>query len=215
MIYEEERTTDELVDEILGTGDGEHEGETEDAQDRDRWDIPGEGTERAACRRCGGTFLKPPGSRRTLCPACFSASVSAGMKAGHARRVEIREKRKAEAEAAKSAGPGTARPEAKAEGAGDMEKEPKTVQEAWDRLGEPEGDAPRPEGEALEKRPEEMTKDELRGKLAEGLRKSTGDVVLALYECIRDVARTAGVQTRTVLESMWEVDSILSHIGGV
>ena len=96
-----------------------------------------------------------------------------------------------------------------------MEKEPKTVQEAWDRLGEPEGDAPRPEGEALEKRPEEMTKDELRGKLAEGLRKSTGDVVLALYECIRDVARDAGVQTRTILESMWEVDSILSHIGGV
>ena len=98
MIYEEERSTDELVDEILGAGDGVREGETEDAKDRDRWDIPGEGTERATCRRCGAVFLKPPKSKRTLCPACFAAQVSARMKASHAARRAKREARKAEAE---------------------------------------------------------------------------------------------------------------------
>lgn len=132
MIYEDERTTDELVDEILGAGDGVREEKTEDAQDGSRWDIPGEGTERATCRRCGGAFLKPPKSKRTLCPACFSASVSAGMKASHARRMENREKRKAEAEA-------------KRKETEDVEDKEKTVvEEAWAQLGEPEADTPEP-----------------------------------------------------------------------
>ena len=195
MIYEEERSTDELVDEILGAGDGEKKEEAEDAPDGSRWDIPGEGTERATCRRCGAVFLKPPKSKRTLCPACFAAQVSAGMKASHAARRAKREARKAEAERRKET----------------MEQDEKTVAEAWEQLGAPETEA----SKAPEREPEDMTKDELRERLAGGMKKDAGDVVLALYECIRDVARTAGVQTRTVLEGMWEVDNILSHIGGV
>lgn len=106
-----------------------------------------------------------------------------------------------------------------------MENGAETVQKAWDVLAtdateanseaspapEPEQNKPEP----AEPPPEDMTNDELRGKLADGLKKDTGDVVLALYECIGEVARTAGIQTRIVLESMYELDTVLSHIGGV
>lgn len=86
------------------------------------------------------------------------------------------------------------------------------VQKAWDALQEPETEAKEP---AEEKVPEEMTQDELKGALAAGLRKEPGDVILALYETSREVAKAAGIQTRILIETMYEIDQVLSHVGGV
>ena len=232
MIYEDERTVDEMVDDILSPSEpvrGEKTETAGDGQDKERWDIPGEGTERTTCRRCGTIFLRPPKSRRTICPACFSASVSVSMKASHAKR---RERREAAAAAsagavqeetggrpmvapttgAASVGAGSARPD---ENSTHLYPSDELLAK-WEALKEAEdtSSAP-PEPEPPEREPEDWSEDELRGKLAKGLKKDAGDVVLALYECIRDVARTAVIQTRIVLESMYELDTVLSHIGGV
>ena len=88
-----------------------------------------------------------------------------------------------------------------------MENSGETVQEAWDRLGEAEK---ADEQARLDEEVKELTRE-----AAKGLRKDPGDVILALYECIRDVAKTAGIQTRLVIETMYEIDCTLSHIGGV
>lgn len=137
MYEDEEKAVDEAIDYILGSGDGNEADREEETvstggaqmgeNDEARWDIPGEGTERATCRKCGGMFLKPPKSKRTLCPACFSAQVSAGMKASHAARRAKREARKAEAN-------------------GRQMKPEDTVQKEWDALEEPAA-APEPEPE--------------------------------------------------------------------
>ena len=88
-----------------------------------------------------------------------------------------------------------------------MENSGEIVQEAWDRLGEAEK---ADEQARLDEEVKELTRE-----AAKGLRKDPGDVILALYECIRDVAKTAGIQTRLVIETMYEIDCTLSHIGGV
>lgn len=243
MIEIDEETVDKAIDDILGMDEPVRDTETQSLggvqtteNDKARWDIPGEGTERATCRKCGTTFLRPRKSKRTICPACFSATVSASMKASHAKR---RERREAAAAAsagavqeetggrpmvapttgAASAGPSRLPPT----GAAARPDENSTnlypsdeLQAKWEALKEAEDTSSAPlEPEPPEREPENWSEDELRGKLAKGLKKDAGDVVLALYECVRDVARTAGIQTRIVLESMYELDTVLSHIGGV
>jgi len=181
--------------------------------DEARWDIPGEGTERATCRKCGGMFLRPPKSKRTLCPECFSAQVNAGMKASHAARRAKREARKAEAAA--NGRQDKTRNRKKEKEPDTMENGADTVQQAWDALATDATEANSEASPAPERAPEEWSKDELRDRLAVGLKKDAGDVVLALYECIRDVARTAGMQPRIVLETMYEIDCTIRQIGGV
>ena len=188
MIYEDERTVDEMVDDILGNEDDVRAVET----------PPAEGAqtkpeERVACRRCGKMFARRMGSTRTMCEECFRMSHSRKRPAANDRQISA----------------GHAEPQKKAKpmgfGSGD-------VQKAWDALQEPETEAKEP---AEEKVPEEMTRDELKGALVAGLRKEPGDVILALYETTREVAKAAGIQTRVVIETMYEIDCTLSHIGGM
>ena len=211
-MYEDERSVDEIVDEFFPDG-GE---KPEDEKNGESWQIPGEGTEQATCRRCGGLFLRPPKSTRSLCPACFSAAVSAGRKRSHAVRRERREAAKAEYEARKAA--------AKNDPAASSRqiKPEDEAQRAWDALEETAGGDQTPGSfgpdghqDDKRKRPEDMTTGELADKLADGMRAEPGDVVLALYQAARDVARRAGIQTRVLIETMYEIDCTLAHIKGV
>ena len=85
------------------------------------------------------------------------------------------------------------------------------VQKAWDALATPESEANCEASQA----PENMTTAEIVEKLSAGLKKEPGDVVLALYQAARDVARAAGIQTRVLIETMYELDCTLAHVGGV
>lgn len=201
MIYEDEKSTEELVDEILGAGDGKQDEPTPDGS---RWDIPGEGTERATCRRCGGMFLKPPKSKRTLCPACFAAQVSAGMKASHAARRAKREARKAAA--AEPVGATIGRP-----GANDRQiktgniregKEAETMEEdektQWDQLEETAA--------APEREPEEDER-----VMLENVREKN-DVIIDIYRTVRSIARSAGLDPSRTVEALYEMDSIMRGV---
>ena len=111
MIEIDEETVDKAIDDILGTDEPVRGKKTEtagDGQAEGRWNMPGEGTEQATCRKCGTTFLRPPKSKRTICPACFSAAVSAGVKVSHAKR---RERREAAAAASAGAADGRKNPD--------------------------------------------------------------------------------------------------------
>ena len=77
MIYEEDRTVDEMVDDILGTGDeGVRERNTKSSGGgtvaKQAAVTPQE--ERVACRRCGKLFTRRAGSGRTMCEECFRMS---------------------------------------------------------------------------------------------------------------------------------------------
>lgn len=90
------------------------------------------------------------------------------------------------------------------------------AQKAWDELGEPETGASKPAPEPPEPPdPADMEMDELLRTAADAMRRDTGDMILALYETIRGVAKASGIQTRLVIETMYEIDCTLSHIGGV
>ena len=93
-----------------------------------------------------------------------------------------------------------------------MENSSKTVQEAWDRLDEATAGSSKP---APEPDPADMEMDELLRTAADAMRRDTGDMLLALYETIRGVAKASGIQTRLVIETLYERDCTLSHIGGV
>lgn len=88
-----------------------------------------------------------------------------------------------------------------------------TVRKEWDALTEPEPEANKPE--PPDREPGGSGEQDAKAKLAAGMRREPGDVILALYECARDVARAAGIQTRVLIETMYEIDCTLSHIGGV
>lgn len=187
MIEIDEKTVDQAVDEILGGGTV-REGETPStggAQVRP--------DERATCRRCGKIFARQAGSTRTLCQECFAASHSRKRPAANDRQLKT----------------GDAKPQKEAKtvgfGTGDVEK-------AWDDLKETETGANKP---APEPDPADMEMDELLRTAADAMRRDTGDMILALYETIREVAKASGIQTRLVIETMYEIDCTLSHIGGV
>ena len=225
MIYEEERTIDEMIDDIVRTGNEDEsvrEEKTEAVGDgQDRWDIPGEGTVRATCRRCGGLFLKPPKSKRTICPACFSASVSASMKASHAKR---RERREAAAAAsagavqeetggrpmvapttgAASAGPSRLPPTGAAARPEENETHLYPTDELlakWEALKEAEDTSSEPpEPEPPERAPESHPRE-------------AREVLMDLYGTVRNLARAAGLDPSRTIEALWEVDSILGNVG--
>lgn len=92
-----------------------------------------------------------------------------------------------------------------------MENSSETVRKAWDDLTETEAEANKPKTPD----PKDMEMDELLRTAADAVRRDTGDMILALYETIRGVAKASGIQTRLVLETMYEIDCTLSHIGGV
>ena len=209
VIYEEDRTVDEMVDDIFDAGTvrdtetvstGGAQAGTEDARRAPSKEV----TERASCRKCGRMFVKPKQSARTLCQDCFAASrahrKTAKKTAANDRQIKTENS-------------------AEQKGTEKVETKEKTVAQAeeklWDALGEAETKANTPAAPPPERAPEDMNAGELVDALAAGMRREPGDVVLALYEAARDVARTSGIQTRVLIETMYELDCTLAHVGSV
>jgi len=198
MIYEEDRTVDEMVDDILGTGDENvREGSTMSSGGgtvaKQAAVTPQE--ERVACRKCGKMFKRRPGSGRTMCEECFRMSHARARKQPPANSRQMKTETDREGKEAET-----------------MQKAETDTQKQWDALDE---SAPAANETPPERAPEDMTAGELVDALAAGMRREPGDVVLALYEAARDVARTCGIQTRVLIETMYEIDCTLAHVGAV
>lgn len=208
MIEIDEETVDKAIDDILGTDEPVRDAETPSVGGAQM--AESEKPSRIylnRCKGCGAAFETPYVGGK-LCPACKRKRISEGQKARQRREHQLMQE-----QAAANDTQIRIRNNEETKKGKTVKNDEKAVEEAWAQLGAPEPEQNKPE--PAEPPPEDMTKDELRGKLAKGLKRDAGDVVLALYECIRDVARTAGIQTRIVLESMYELDTVLSHIGGV
>ena len=210
MIYEEERTIDEMIDDIVRTGNEDES-------------VRGEKTEAAGdghkaprlylnrCKDCRTTFESPYVGGK-YCPACKRKRISEGQKARQAR-----ERQERAAGVAANGRQVKTRNEEPQKGAETMENSEKTAQEAWNALATEESAAScEANTEASpDPAPERMTTAEIADKLAGGLKREPGDVVLALYQAARDVARAAGIQTRVLIETMYELDCTLAHVGSV
>ena len=184
MIEIDEKTVDQAVDEILGGGTVR---ETETPSAGGAQVRP---DERATCRRCGKIFARQAGSTRTLCQECFAASHSRKQPAANNRQMKT----------------GDAKPQKEAKtvgfGTGDVEK-------AWDDLKETETGANEPAPEPPD--PEDMEMDELLRTAADAMRRDTGDMLLALYETIREVAKASGRQPGGIIQTLYELDCILER----
>ena len=211
MIEIDEETVDKAIDDILGTDEpvrGEKTEAAGDGQPEGRWNMPGEGTEQATCRKCGTTFLRPPKSKRTICPACFSATVSANMKVSHAKRRERRE-------AAAAASP--REPDARSAGANGRQMktgDEDPVQKAWDELAteastEANTEAsPAREPEPLEREPPEPEPGTMTADREDG----AWGVLSALYSETRDAARTIGADTSDVIEALFRMNAAMDYM---
>lgn len=199
-VLDRERDVDELVDEILAAGSDEdvREGETPSAGGGQvpkaaAGAEPSRRVYELTCKDCGAKFGSA-GPATRYCPACRKKRTSPP---ANDRQVKTGNK-------------------TEPEGAGDMDSSGKTDQNAWnkmwDELEEKEKEANKP---APEPDPADIEMDELLRTAADAMRRDTGDMILALYETIRGVAKASGIQTRLVIETMYEIDCTLSHIGGV
>lgn len=95
-------------------------------------------------------------------------------------------------------------------GTGDVEK-------AWDAMRDPETEtnkpAPEPERDPAEpyRDPADMETDELLRTAADAMRRDTGDMLLALYETIREVAKAGGRTSGGIIQTLYELDCILER----
>ena len=142
------------------------------------------------CKDCGAKFGSA-GQAARYCPACRKKRTSPP---ANDRQMKTGDK-------------------TEPEGAGDVENGKDQAQKAWDELDEATAGSSKPAPEPPD--PADMETEEVVTRLADGMRKEPGDVALALYQAARDVARAAGIQTRILIETMYEIDQVLSHVGGV
>ena len=230
MIYEEEKTVDEMVDDILGSDADESEARSAGPADGKRIYLN-------RCKDCRQTFETPYVGGK-YCPACKRRRISAGQKA---RQERVRQEQ-ATAKNDPAANDGQVNIGNDQEGK-EAENVPRIwndTQKQWEALDE---SAPAANETPPKKRePEDMTTGELADELAVDADASTdfsadtphveipdaacprkngarraepGDVVLALYQAARNVAHRAGIQTRVLIETMYEIDCTLAHIKGV
>lgn len=89
-----------------------------------------------------------------------------------------------------------------------MENGKDQAQKAWDDLKETETGASKP---APEPDPADMEMDELLRTAADAMRRDTGDMLLALYETIREVAKASGRQPGGIIQTLYELDCILER----
>ena len=208
MIEIDEETVDQAIDDILSPDEPVRDAETPSVGGAQM--AESEKPRRIylnRCKGCGATFETPFAGGK-LCPACKRKRISEGQKARQRREHQLMQEQAAENDTQIRIRNNEETKKGKT-----VKNDEKAVEEAWAQLGAPEPEQNKPE--PAEPPPEDWSEDELRGKLAKGLKKDAGDVVLALYECIRDVARTAGMQPRIVLETMYEIDCTIRQIGGV
>lgn len=187
MIEIDERTVDQAVDEILGSGPV-REAETQSTggaqtEKATSGDEPSRRVYELTCKDCGAKFgSEGPATR--YCPACRKKRISAGTR------------KKAEPAAPED-----------------------PVQKAWAELDEKATDAGRAARKAIEAErnaapepdPADMEMDELLRTAADAMRRDTGDMLLALYETIREVAKASGRQPGGIIQTLYELDCILER----
>ena len=189
MIEIDEKTVDQAVDEILGTG---HVRETETTSTGGA-QVPkaAAGAEPSRrvyeliCKDCGAKFGSA-GPAARYCPACRKKRTSPP---ANDRQMKTGDK-------------------TEPEGAGDVENGKDQAQKAWDDLKETETGASKP---APEPDLEDMEMDELLRTAADAMRRDTGDMLLALYETIREVAKASGRQPGGIIQTLYELDCILER----
>lgn len=202
MIEIDEKTVDEMVDEIFGEGPQTvREAETPSAGGAQvpkatAGAEPSRRVYELICKDCGAKFGSA-GPAARYCPACRKKRTSPP-----ANDRQMKTENSAEQK-------GTEKVEIKENTVA------QAAEKLWDALGEAETKANTPEAPPQERAPEDMTAGELVDALAAGMRREPGDVVLALYQAARDVARSAGIQTRILLETMYEIDCTLAHVRSV
>lgn len=89
-------------------------------------------------------------------------------------------------------------------GTGDVEK-------AWDELATEANTEANTEASPAPD-PEDMEMDELLRTAADAMRRDTGDMLLALYETIREVARAGGMETGQIVQALYEMDCVLERV---
>lgn len=195
MIEIDEETVDKAIDDILGD-DPVREAETPSTggAQTEKATAGAEPSRRVyelTCKDCGAKFGST-GPAARYCPACRKKRTSPP---ANDRQVKTGNK-------------------TEPEGAGDVENGKDQAQKAWDDLATEANTEANTEA-SPEPDPADMEMDELLRTAADAMRRDTGDMILALYETIRNVAKASGIQTRVALETMYEIDCTLSHIGGV
>lgn len=188
MIYEEERTVDEMVNDILGD-DPVRDGETPSAGGAQvpkaaAGAEPSRRVYELICKDCGAKFgSEGPATR--YCPACRKKRISAGTR------------KKAE----------PAAPEDPVQKAwAELDEKATDAGRAARKAIEAERNA------ALEPPdPEDMEMDELLRTAADAMRRDTGNMILALYETIREVAKASGRQPGGIIQTLYELDCILER----
>ena len=190
-MIDDERTVDEIVDEFFADEDeGVREEKTEAAGDGHK--KPRIYLNR--CRDCRTTFETPYVGGK-YCPACKRKRISEGQKARQAR--ERQERAAGAAANDRQVKSGNTEEPKEAE---TMEKDEKTVAEAWKSLGEPETEASKDPAAAAER---------------ESHLREPREVLMDLYSTVRSLARAAGLDPSRTIEALWEVDSIFGNVGSV
>ena len=200
MIYEEEKTVDEMVDDILGSDADESEARSAGPADGKRIYLN-------RCKDCRQTFETPYVGGK-YCPACKRRRISAGQKARQAK-VHAKEDQASCKQVASELQVSSDNPTP-------PEREPEDpVKKAWAELREESGWQIGPVHNQDDKRdrPEDMETDELLRVMADGLRRDTGDVILSLYETIRSVAKAGGMDPGQIVQALYEMDCILDRVG--
>lgn len=193
MIEIDEKTVDEMVDEIFGEGPQTvREGETPSAGGAQvpkaaAGAEPSRRVYELICKDCGAKFGSA-GPAARYCPACRKKRTSPP---ANDRQMKTGDK-------------------TEPEGAGDVENGKDQAQKAWDDLKETETGANEP-APAPEPDPADMEMDELLRTAADAMRRDTGDMILALYETIREVAKASGRQPGGIIQTLYELDCILER----
>lgn len=188
MIYEDERTVDEPVDDILSPDEPVRETETPS--------VGGAQMEKSKkprrvylnrCRDCRQTFETPYVGGK-YCPACKRRRISEGQKARQAREHAANDRQVKNGDIGKTKEAGT------------MENSEKTVAEAWKTLAAEETDA---------------SKDPAAERGTESRSREAREVLVDLYGTVRRIAQAAGLDPSRTIEALWEIDSILGNVARV
>ena len=190
MIYDDEKTVDELVDDILGPDDDE-------AVREEKTEAAGDGHKKPRiylnrCRDCRQMFETPYVGGK-YCPACKRKRISEGQKARQAR--ERQERAAGVAANDRQVNTGNIREGKEAE---TVDKDEKTVAEAWEQLGAPESEA-----------------NEARQDPAAAPERDKNALILDIYNTVRNLARAVGLDPGKTMEALWEIDSILGAVSRV
>lgn len=92
-----------------------------------------------------------------------------------------------------------------------MKNGSKTDRNAWDKLWDELEETEKEANKQKTPDPEDMEMDELLRTAADAMRRDTGDMILALYETIREVAKAGGRTSGGIIQTLYELDCILER----